>query len=51
MLIDEEDDWERRVLWRACAIAGGIYFFYIFEMILHKAINRNHKTTIKDQVQ
>lgn len=31
------------LLWRACAVVGGVYFFYLFELFLHKILHHAHK--------
>ena len=38
-----EKDIALAVLWRTCAIVGGVYLFYLFEMVLHKLTS--HSTT------
>ena len=35
------------IIWRACAIVGGLYFFYLFEIVLKKLMSH---ATSKEEV-
>ena len=37
-----EDRCEIAVLWKACAVVGGMYLFYLFELLLCWLTGRNH---------
>ncbi len=35
-----EKDLTLAIIWRACAIVGGMYLFYVFEVLLRKLTDR-----------
>ena len=34
------------VIWRACAVVGGMYLFYMFELLLHKLTDRTSSNEV-----
>lgn len=39
---EEKERGHLAVLWKACAVVGGMYLFYLFELLLRRLTGQSH---------